>query len=125
VEIKSPKIGEKVGATPDVTGTATIKAGYYVWAFAHKKGLNTWWPQGAGPAEIKNDEFTVSITLGQDRDRGSSFEIVVGVVDREANNKLLSWFRKGDETGNYPGIPLPPVVKDCGDPPRVTVLRVE
>src|SRR4051812_19975205 len=63
-----PSIGARVGADALVTGTATIPPGLHLWAFAHRRGLAIWWPQGAGATEVQRGTYQVLVTLGGPQD---------------------------------------------------------
>ncbi len=122
VTVTTPNTGDRAGADVLVSGKATVPAGNALWAFAHRKGLAVWWPQGGG-AVLKSGEYSVLVTLGVPQDVGAEFEIVVQVVDSAESARLDAWFKRADATGAYPGIMLPAFVTGCGAPPRITVVK--
>lgn len=123
VTVTAPSTGAKAGSDVLVSGRATVPPGSALWAFAHRKGLAIWWPQGGGPAEVDRGEYSVLVTLGGPQDVGAEFEILVEVVDGAESAKLDAWFKRADATGNYPGMGLPTFVAGCGVPPRITVVK--
>jgi hypothetical protein len=124
VTVTSPKTGAKAGPDVLASGRASVPSGHALWAFAHRKGLAIWWPQGGGAAAIdRSGEYAVLVSLGGPQDVGADFEILLQVVDRADSAKLDAWFKRATETGNYPGMTLPPFVSGCGVPPRVTVVK--
>jgi hypothetical protein len=113
VRIVTPADGGSVSETDDVKGAGTIPAGSYLWIFAHRKGLALWWPEGGGAATVTQGKWLVTATFGVERDNGRQFEIAAGVVDQSTNEKLMHWVSKTAETGQYPGISMPPTVQGC------------
>jgi hypothetical protein len=102
-----------------------VPAGNALWAFAHRKGLAIWWPQGGGAAAIdQRGEYDVLVSLGGPQDVGAEFDIILQVVDGAESAKLDAWFKRSAETGNYPGMTLPAFVSGCGVPPKVTVIKI-
>lgn len=124
VSVNSPRDGETVGASGDVSGVATIPASDYLWVLAHRKGLVNWWPQGDGPASIDNGAWQVAVTYGVDRDVGRDFEIAVITVGADANARLKEWVDRAARTGNYTPTGFPTTVAGC-QIARVTVRKTE
>jgi hypothetical protein len=124
VTITSPKEGEPVGPDGDVSGTAAIPVDKFLWVFAHRKGLQNWWPQGGGPASVIQGSWHVAVTYGLQRDIGRDFEIAATLVDGEANAKLKAWFERADRTGTYPPVPFPSAAVGCPIV-RITVRKSE
>ena len=113
VSIDSPRGGEAVGAQRDVSGTASVPPGKYLWVLAHKRGLGKWWPQGSGPALIEPDgKWTASVTYGEDRDNGP-FEVTAAIFEQGANTTLLKWVSTAEKTGRYPPLALPTIAARC------------
>jgi hypothetical protein len=102
-----------VSAEGDVTGVATIPNGSHLWIFCHRKGLGLWWPQGGGPAQLKDGKYSVVVTYGLPRDAGSSFELIAAVVDEAKHAELLNWVREAETKGSYPGMVLPASRDGC------------
>lgn len=114
VTIASPKSGQTVTEDAQVEGTASIPPGNFLWVFAHRKGLQLWWPQGGGPAPMSSSgSWQVVVTFGTERDTGREFEIATAVVDANTNEQLRSWVKRAEETGRYPGIQFPSSVTGC------------
>lgn len=122
IEILSPKPGERVGENSLIKGKARIPSGKYLWVFSRVKGLALWWPQGAGPATVEGGKWEVLVFFGTPRDVGRDFEISAAVLEPAENDTLLKWFKKADESGQYPGMRFPNIVSGC-PVPRVTVTK--
>jgi hypothetical protein len=113
VEVTSPKSGDTVANEGEVQGTATLPPGKKLWVFAHRRGLALWWPQGGGPAEVSKEKWDVLVTYGQERDRGSGFEVAAVVLDEKESADMLNTVKRYEERGEYPGVRLPPPARDC------------
>jgi hypothetical protein len=112
VEIKEPKQGDSVSSSSKARGSATT-GGKHLWIFAHVEGLALWWPQCGGPASIKGQDWSCLVFYGQDRDRGSDFELAAVVLDEKDNNDMLNVIHDYDRTHEYPGVSLPPPAEGC------------
>lgn len=123
VAITSPRSGDRVSDDGTVKGTATMPLATHLWVFAHRRGLGLWWPQGGGQAQIRDGKWSVLVTYGLPRDAGNEFEVAAGIFDDTENKKLLSWIRKAEETGQYPGMHLPESVEGC--PTQVLIVTKE
>jgi hypothetical protein len=123
ITIETPRTGEKHGPEVLVTGTASIPPGRYLYGFVRRRGLALWWPAGGGEAVIDRGTYSTLATLGLSRDIGAEFELVVQVVGADDHNRLQQWFKRAEETGQYPGMSLPAFTEGCGAPPRVMVLK--
>ena len=109
-----PKNGAQVGATIKVEGKSTRINGKYLWVFAHREGLEVWWPQGGTVNVKENGEWRQGVFLGKPEDIGFDFEIKAQWVDEKVNRQLKDYLAKGEATRHYPGIVLPdgaPVAK--------------
>ena len=114
VTIVSPKPGQTVTEDAQVEGTASIPSGSFLWVFAHRKGLQLWWPQGGGPASISiRGNWQVVVTFGTERDTGREFEIATAVVDPNTNEQLRGWVKRAEESGRYPGFQFPSITAGC------------
>ena len=114
VTITSPRSGQTVTEDAQVEGTASTPAGSFLWLFAHRKGLQLWWPQGGGPAPLSpTGKWQTVVTFGTDRDTGREFEIATAVVDANTNEQLRSWVKRAEDSGRYPGIQFPSVAGGC------------
>lgn len=114
VTITSPKSGQTVAEDAQVEGTASIPAGSSLWVFAHRKGLQLWWPQGGGPATTSSSgKWQTVVTFGTDRDTGREFEIATAVVDANTSEQLRSWVKRAEESGRYPGLQFPSMAAGC------------
>lgn len=114
VHILQPKSGQSVSAVENVAGTAQILPGTRVWVLAHRKGLALWWPQGGGSADLAGNNWTVLTNFGEPRDVGFDFEVTARVFDGRQDAALQSWVNKASQTGQYPGISMPPYIAACG-----------
>lgn len=120
IVITYPKPGTEAGATIKVEGKSKEIKGKYLWVFAHREGLEVWWPQG-GTVQLKeNGEWRQGVFLGQPHDAGFDFEIIVMWVDEKTNREMKDYLAKGEKTGHYPGIPLP----DGSPSAKVTIHKV-
>lgn len=113
IEISSPRPGESVGGQEQIKGSAQTPAGTFLWVFVHVKGLALWWPQGGGAAIPEKGQWQVLAFFGVDRDAGKDFEIAAVALDSDANNEILKWYKRTEETGQYPGMRFPSSVKGC------------
>ena len=112
VAISAPKEGANVGEVGTAEGTAAIPTRGFLWILAHKAGLNGWWPQGDGHADIRSGQWEVSVHYGQARDIGSKFEVAAVVVDRDDNNRLERWVEDAPGKG-YPPTTFPNSLAGC------------
>lgn len=127
VEIAEPKSGERIGRQVLISGRAEIPADAYLWVFAHREGLATWWPQGSGAATIEDKTWSVPISFGDPGETGA-FEVTAVPVDADTNLKLEAWRRDSESEGRYLkylGMQLPAVAEGCGRPPRITLTKIE
>lgn len=123
VEFTDPKQGDAVSDVGDVKGTATIPSGKHLWIFAHRRGLALWWPQGGGAAQIDNQKWVTFVTYGQDRDRGSEFEVAAVVLEEKEHADMLNIIKRYEERGEYPGVRLPPPTHDCSITKMIVTKR--
>jgi hypothetical protein len=125
IEISSPRPGTPVGGDYLIKGSAQVPAGTYLWVFVHVRGLALWWPQGGGPVVVeKNGKWEALAFFGIERDAGKDFEIAVAALDSEANIDLLKWYKRTEDTGQYPGMRFPSVIKGCPIE-RMTVTKMK
>jgi tetratricopeptide (TPR) repeat protein len=124
VNITRPRTGDPVGGEAVISGDAQIPEGTNLWVFLHRVGLAIWWPQGGGPAAIKNDgRWKVLATLDpNDQNWDTQYEVSALVLDAAASAKLDKWYEDGQGSGSYHGIRLPASVKDCA-PVTITVTK--
>lgn len=115
VAITSPQKGDTVEVTGDISGTATVPSGMFLWILVHRKGLADWWPQSGGPAKPDSGGgWGVHATFGDEsnpsKDAKSAFEIVAAVVDKKEHDEIAKYVKQTKDTGKYPGleIDLPP-----------------
>jgi hypothetical protein len=124
VAITSPQVGDRVGADGQVTGTATVPPGKFLWVFSHRKGLQGWWPQGGGDASPEaNGDWSVSINYGESKDIGRDFEIAAVIVDNQAQVKLQAWVEEANKTGRYPPVTFPASAAKCLPSAKVIVQK--
>jgi hypothetical protein len=107
VGIDSPQQGDSVSVSGDISGTAKVPPGMFLWVFAHRKGLNAWWPQSGGAAEVVQGKWTVNATYGDDKDRGANFVVKAVVVDQKGNTDLQNYVKRTETNGTYPGTQIP------------------
>jgi len=122
VTITGPKMTDTVAASVVAEGTAKLPQDAYLWILAHVNGLGVWWPQGGGPATVRDARWNVSVVLGTSADSGRDFEIIAIVVDRQTHALLMRWVKDAESRGVYNGILLPSFIPTCS-PARVVVLR--
>lgn len=123
VEFTEPKQGDSVSNEGDVKGTATVPPGKHLWIFAHRRGLALWWPQGGGPAQIDKEKWMTVVTYGQDRDRGSEFEVAAVVLEEREHADMLNVVKRYEDSGQYPGVRLPPPARDCSIAKMIVTKR--
>lgn len=118
--ISTPSIdGASVQVGGEVSGTATIPNGCYLWVLVHRslpyKRQGVWWPQS--DADINSDRNWSSwVSYGQDIDVGHEFEIAIIVVNQVEHLRLQSYVNAGDWSRN---IKMPPTI--C--PPVIRTVR--
>ncbi len=115
ITVQTPYIGQRIigsggQASTDVSGTAAVPRGGHLWVLARRRGLAGWWPQGGGPANVADGEWTVYTTFGTPNDSGV-FEIAVVIVDDQAHAILLQWVQ--NVRPPYPPTPFPNVMPGC------------
>jgi hypothetical protein len=122
-EFTDPKQGDTVSNDGNAKGTATVAPGKHLWIFAHRRGLALWWPQGGGPAQLENQKWVAFVTYGQDRDRGSEFELAAIMLEEKDHADMLNVVKRYEERGEYPGVRLPPHARDCPMTKIVVIKR--
>jgi hypothetical protein len=113
VEFNEPQEGNSVGSRVKAKGTAIFPSGKHLWIFAHIQGLALWWPQCGGPAQIEKDRWVCLVTYGEDRDRGSDFEVAAVVLDDKDDTDMRNVIKGYEQKREYPGVELPPPTKGC------------
>jgi hypothetical protein len=113
VVLLTPREGEKVIGSSLVTGIAEIPPGSFLWVFAHREGLQRWWPQGDGAARLVNGKWKVLVTYGKPGELGT-FEIVAVVVGAQANEDLRKWTKSA--APGYEPTELPSSIGACPTP---------
>ena len=116
ITIAAPAQNAQVGETTSVSGTASeIGAGNRLWLLAHRKDIGLWWPQGGGSIDLDTaGKWTAIVFIGVARDVGQPFEITARAFADTENKILEQWVQKTGATGQYPGIPMPRWLPDCG-----------
>ena len=107
IVIISPKPGAEAGATMKVEGKSVAVQGKYLWVFAHREGLEVWWPQGGAVAVKDDGSWRQGVFLGGANDVGFDFVVKAIWVDDKVNRELKDYLAKGEKTQQYPGISLP------------------
>ena len=118
LEITSLVNGATVHNKALVEGKGNIPDNTHLWVFAHLKGFNRWWPQGAGEAGILDGRWSAQAFFGEPGELGQ-FEVVAMVVDHQTDRNLKKWV----EEGSNKGIILPDPVKECSVK-KITVEKV-
>jgi hypothetical protein len=89
VKITDPSSdGFRVDREYDVTGTAQIPSGQYLWVLCHRKGLPQWWPQNSATIDPITNKWLVTVNFGEAKDIGKDFEIIVIAVDQQEHARL-------------------------------------
>ncbi len=114
VHIVQPKPDQSVRSPESVIGTAHIPVGTKLWVLAHRKGFALWWPQGGASVDLSGSDWAVLTFFGEGRDDGANFEIAARVFDERQNAFLEAWVKRTIDTGQFPGITMPPYVAECG-----------
>jgi hypothetical protein len=112
-EIASPQQGDRVGTAGDVSGSATVPPGMFLWVFAHRNGLAKWWPQSGGAARVKDGKWVVHATYGDEKDAGANFVITALVVDQKENDDILKYVNESEAKNQYSGTTLPAASSGC------------
>lgn len=107
VKIAAPRAGDRVGASGNVSGSATLPEDTHLWVLVHRRDVSGWWPQGGGPVEVPGGDWTVEVKYGEPGDAGHAFEIAAAVVRPALHEHWLQWVRSASETGVYPPVQLP------------------
>ncbi len=95
------------GDSAFLEGRAEAPAGVQIWALAHRKDVEGWWPQGEGAVTIENGRWKTTVKLGEPEDAGRDFEIALAPVDADAHNLLLCWVEESRAAREWPPIRLP------------------
>ncbi|MHC4528501.1 MAG: hypothetical protein ACYS29_11535 [Planctomycetota bacterium] len=110
ITITSPKMGEEVPVSTTVTGTFSgeLSEGQYISVVINPHPSPAqWWPQG-GRIEPWKGRWNVPAWLGREKeDVGAQFDIAVILVNEKDDQYYTNYLKTGQETGNYPGVPLP------------------
>jgi hypothetical protein len=121
VRINRPTEGTQVAGTALVSGTATIPPNGHLWILAHQVGINGYWPQGSGAAQINGRNWEILVYFGIPGNLGL-FEVIAIVVDDQTHRNLNDWVQKAPNTSPaYQPIPLPTALEGCA----IVNLRVD
>lgn len=109
IKIMSPSHGQQVPGLGRVEGKLSGRTeNTHLWILVHRKDIDGWWPQGAGPVQRFEGDWTQEVRYGCERDAGFDFEIaVVAVPNGPINENLLHWVASASNEPNYPPLPLP------------------
>lgn len=120
IKITSPKDSSHVGRNVVVEGTAIVPAGNYIWAVArHQNFEPLWWPQREVKIDSKTKKWKTTVSLGEPHDVGWYFDIGIITVNAEGHQKLMDYWVKAMETGDWRPIQIPKTTS----PPRI--IRVK
>lgn len=123
IKITSPKEGDEVPVSIIVRGTflGELPEGHYMWVVINPHpSLGQWWPQG-GRVNPWKGQWDVQAWLGREKeDIGKEFDIAIILVNEEDDQYYWDYLGTGQETGSYPGIPLPASAKTRD---MITVMR--
>jgi hypothetical protein len=106
VEILVPAKHESVAEAGTVEGLASPAAGTYLWVLVRRKDLDEWWPQGGGPAAVRNGRWQVVVRYGEPRDAGFDFEIAAVIVGDATHGLWKSWVERA-QAGHATPVQLP------------------
>jgi hypothetical protein len=106
VKILAPAGGEQVKQTGTAEGTAILPPGSHLWVLARRKDLEGWWPQGNGPAAVREGGWRVEVRYGEPGDGGYEFEIAALVVSEASHGLLTAWVQRA-QTGEVAPLRLP------------------
>lgn len=108
IRIISPQDSSRVGRDVIVKGTATVPAGIYVWTVARRHDFEPlWWPQREVKIDSKTKKWKTTVSLGEPHDVGWYFDIGIITVDAEGHQKLMDYWVKAMETGDWRPIRIP------------------
>lgn len=123
IKITRPKEGDEVPISTMVSGTFSgeLPEGQYMRVVINPHpSPSQWWPQG-GRINPWKGEWTVQARLGREKeDIGKEFDIAVILVNEKDDQYYREYLKTGQETGSYPGIPLPASTNIID---RITVMR--
>jgi hypothetical protein len=121
--VVSPQKGDTVGISGDISGTATVPAGMFLWVFVHRQGLGAWWPQSGSAAGVSQGKWMVNATYGDGKDAGANFVVKAVVVDQKGNTDLMNYVASSEKAGTYPGTKIPVPSKDGCSSSEVIIKR--
>lgn len=123
IKITSPKEGDEVPVAIIVRGTFSgeLPEGRYMWVVINPHpSPGQWWPQ-EGRVDPWKGQWDVQAWLGREKeDIGKEFDIAIILVNEEDDQYYRDYLGTGQETGSYPGIPLPASAKIMD---IITVMR--
>jgi hypothetical protein len=108
--INSPKDGERVQVSTEISGTGYLEQDQYMWIVTTLlESPGDYWPQGR--IDPINGKWNGKISIGNNEDAGKTFNIIVISVIKEDDTKLDNYLMDQRILKKYPGIPLPPSAK--------------
>jgi hypothetical protein len=110
VAVLSPQAGDRVKSPSSVTGSAVVPEGTHLWVLARHQGLQGWWPQGGGAAEIHDGKWDVYVTYGTPGELGT-FELAVIVVGAQGDADLRRWVNEAGP--GYAPTQMPATIEEC------------
>lgn len=114
IKITSPKEGDDIPVYIIVMGTFSgeLPEGQYMWVVINPHpSPGQWWPQ-EGRVNPWRGQWDIPAWLGREKeDIGEEFDIAIILVNGEDDQNYRDYLRTGQETGSYPGIPLPASAK--------------
>ena len=120
VKITSPKDSSNAGREVVVRGTASIPSGHHLWVLARRKDFKPlWWPQREAEIDPKTHEWEATAGLGGEQDIGWYFDIGVITVNANEHQKLMAYWEKAMETGDWKPKKIPPTTS----PPRTVKVK--
>jgi hypothetical protein len=98
-QIISPQENEYVEGVFNVKGTLEgIPDDHYVWVVIRVGNLS--WPK---EPSISSKYSNWSIEISEGGNSGKRFSVALVIMNKEGNDKIEEWFKRGEQTGKYPG----------------------
>jgi len=123
IQIISPNSADLVPILARVEGefSGELPRDLHMWLVVNPStSTGLWWPQKGQINPTEGRPWIIDAWIGEDKDAGKRFDIAVVLLDKNDNQLFQNYMQKGQETGDWLGIPLPAnaIIAD-----RITVIR--
>lgn len=111
IGITSPPDGALVPQNITVEGYTTFEVGENQHLYIVVEYGRYWWPQSSEitveySSTTKRYEFSTPARIGKNTDFNLTFVIRAILVDSDVHQQFQNWFKTGEETGEWPAIPI-------------------